>query len=417
MSASRRLSLRRNFLWIFLGSLVENGSKWAMFIVLTKKASAADVGTFALALALTTPVNILAQLQLRVALITDARDEYPFGAYYALRLLCMTLSMIALAGLSLASYGAGATSALIMLVGASQVVVSIRDIWVGLAQKHERMDVTARGNMLDGVLSLVLFGVVMLATGSVVWATTGMIAARLGVLVGYDMRLARAVVGGDVPTAPLWDARAMRRLFWAVLPLGLTTALVSLSSNIPRYFIEHHVGRDELGYFSAIAYFVFAAQLVVGALGRAASPRLAILYQNDRPRFGALVGKLALVGVGLGAAGVLGAALFGEPFLRLVYSEAYARQSHILVLLMIGGGILYINAFFGVAISSARFFKVQTATYVVVALVTLVACAALVPRLGLAGAAWAGIASATANTLMNAMVVMHVIRHQPRELA
>lgn len=408
-----RLSLRHNFLWTFLGSIVENGAKWAMFIVLTKQASPAAVGTFSLALAVATPVNILAQLQLRVALITDTRDEYPFGAYLAMRMVAMALSMLAILGIAAATYGLGATTALIALIGLAQAVVSLRDIWVGLAQKHERMDVTAYGGMIDGIVSLVLFSAAILVTGSVLWGACALIMAHVITLVGYDMRRVRAVVDPALAIAPLWELHAMRRLFWAVLPLGLTTALVSLNSNIPRYFIEHSVGRDDLGYFAAIAYFVFAAQLIVGSLSRAASPRLAALYRQDRRQYGALLGKLVLIGGGLGMAGVLMALIAGKPFLRLMYSSAYAEESHILVLLMAAGGILYINSFFGMAISAARFFRLQTLTYIVVALTTVIACWILIPRLGLEGAAWAGIVSATVNTLINGVVVMYVHRHAP----
>jgi O-antigen/teichoic acid export membrane protein len=209
----------------------------------------------------------------------------------------------------------------------------------------------------------------------------------------------------------MWRPAELSRLVWAVLPLGLTTFLVSLNSNIPRYFIEHWVGRDGLGYFAAIAYFVFAAQLVIGSLSRAASPRLAILYRDDRTRYGALLGKLVVIGVAMGAFGVLAAVIAGEPFLRLVYNPEYAERNHLLVLLMAAGGIMFVNAFFGMAISAARFFAVQTVTYVVVALTTVTACALLIPRWGLEGAAWSAIASATVNTTINGAVVVYVYRH------
>jgi O-antigen/teichoic acid export membrane protein len=200
---------------------------------------------------------------------------------------------------------------------------------------------------------------------------------------------------------------------WAVLPLGLTTFLVSLNSNIPRYFIDHWVGRDDLGYFAAIAYFVFAAQLIIGSLSRAASPRLAILYRENRARYGALLVKLVLFGAALGMAGVAASALVGEHFLRLVYNPEYAEQNHILVLLMVAGGVMFVNAFFGMAISAARFFAVQTVTYIVVALTTLIACAVLIPRWGLEGAAWSAIVSASVNTAINGAVAVYVYRHAP----
>ena len=93
---------------------------------------------------------------------------------------------------------------------------------------------------------------------------------RALVLLAYDIPRARTVIGPGERLAPLWDLAAMRKLFLAVLPLGLTTALISLNSNLPRYFIDGVLGADELGYFAAVAYLVLAASLVIGSLARAA---------------------------------------------------------------------------------------------------------------------------------------------------
>ena len=161
-----RLSLRRNFSWILVGSLVENGAKWAIFVLLTKLLTSDEVGTFSLALAVATPITILGQLQLRVALITDARNEFPFGAYYALRLSTVVLSGVIVAVVGFSLYGFGFTGSLIALVGISQVMTSLRDIWMAPSQKQEQINVTATGNMLDGLLSLTLFGAALWLTKS-----------------------------------------------------------------------------------------------------------------------------------------------------------------------------------------------------------------------------------------------------------
>jgi len=68
------------------------------------------------------------------------------------------------------------------------------------------------------------------------------------------------------------------RLAWLSLPLGLTMLLLSLNTNIPRYFIEHYLDTSALGIFAALAAVTRASDMVVQALGQSASPRLAKLY-------------------------------------------------------------------------------------------------------------------------------------------
>ena len=406
-----RLSMRLNFAWTLLAGLVTSASKFAMLAILARLAAQEVVGAFSIALAVATLVTILSQVQLRVALVTDADSEHAFGVYHALRLLTSAGAVLAAAAMALVAYPEIAL--LIVLIAGGQAVTSVRDIWDGLAQKHERMDIPAVGNMLDAGLSAVLFCALFLATGTLEWAAAGLIAARALVLLAYDVPRVRAAVrAGGISTAPRWRLAAMGRLFRVALPLGLTTALISLNSNLPRFFIEGMLGKDALGYFAPIAYFVLLGQLVSGALGRAASPRLALLYRQDRRGYGRLLVELVLLGVVLGCVGVLVAALVGADFLRLVYGAAYARHAPLLVLLMVSSGVLLVNSFVGVGISAARFFRVQTVTYLVVVLTMLVACAVLIPRLGLRGAAWAMVITSCVNTFINAAVLVAVYRRR-----
>src|ERR1044072_4016691 len=72
-SSSRRhsLSLRTNFSWTLAGNLIYSGCQWGVLIVLARLGSPEQVGQFALALAVTAPVIMLSNLQLRGVLATD----------------------------------------------------------------------------------------------------------------------------------------------------------------------------------------------------------------------------------------------------------------------------------------------------------------------------------------------------------
>lgn len=412
-----RLSLRQNFAWTFGSSVIASVARWGMFVGLTKLVSSEVVGQFALALAVATPITVFGQLQLRVALITDARDEHPFGAYLALRSAAVCASLLVALVVALASYGYSETAGLISVIAVCQLITSIRDMWDGLAQKHERMDITSIANVIDAVLSTIGFFAGLLLAESIIAAAAGLGLGRLLALTAYAIPRVRRLRRGKTSFALIWNRSELWRLFVVVIPLGLTTGLVSLNSNVPRYFIEELVDRKQLGYFSAIAYFLIAAQLFVGALGRAASPRLAILYRENIGRYVRLLVLLIAMGAAMGVIGITVASLAGDWFLSVFYTEEYAQASHIFVLLMVAGAAMFVNNFLGVGISAARFFRVQTATYLLVVLTTLASCALLIPRYGLDGAAYAAIISATVNALINAGVVIYVIRDAGAERA
>ena len=79
-------SLRSNVAWALAGNVGYAACQWAVLVVVARLGSAADVGRLALGLALSAPVMILANLQLRAVQATDALHEHPFGIYLGLRL-------------------------------------------------------------------------------------------------------------------------------------------------------------------------------------------------------------------------------------------------------------------------------------------------------------------------------------------
>ena len=169
--------------------------------------------------------------------------------------------------------------------------------------------------------------------------------------------------------------------------------LLSLNTNIPRYFIEHHLGSEQLGLFSAIAYLLVAGNTVVSALGQSASPRLARHFaQRDRKAFLILLGRLQLIGLGLGMLGILAACFFGREILTLLYTPQYAERTDILVWIMVAATFSYLASFLGYGMTATRSFSPQLPLFALVTASTFAASLLLIPKAGLMGAALATLA-------------------------
>jgi O-antigen/teichoic acid export membrane protein len=372
-----------------------------MLVVLAKLGSPEMVGQFALGLAVTAPVFMFANLQLGAVQATDARAEYLFGDYLGLRLITTALALLVIAGMVLVSGYRRETSLVILAVGMAKAFESVSDVLYGLLQQRERMDRIAKSVMIKGPLSLCVLAVAVYLTGSVFWGAVGLAVAWALILVGYDIRSAALILkplpqpGGPAPDGdnpkvvlhPRWGMRTLARLAWLALPLGLVQMLVSLNSNIPRYFIEGYLGEYELGIFAAMAYLQRAGATVASALGQSASPRLAKYYAaGNGPAFRALLLKLIGIGILLGGAGVLVALIAGREILTLLYRPEYARPD-VFVRLMVAVGLTYVVWFLGYGMTAARYFRVQLPVNVFVTTVAVLACIWLIPSGGLRGAA------------------------------
>jgi O-antigen/teichoic acid export membrane protein len=410
-----RLSLRANFSWTFAGNVVYAASQWGILTVLAKLTSAEMVGRYSIGLAVTAPVFMLTNLQLRQVQATDARREYAFEDYFALRVVMTALALFVVMGMAVfGGYGSEATL-VIMAVGAAKTVEAMSDVYFAYLQQRERMDISARALVLKGVFSLVAMAIIVILTGNVLWGSLALAAVWGTVLLGYVINQVKQVAAEDdagVTLRPVWRWSRLWELTWLALPLGLVMMLISLNTNIPRYFIERTLGESELGYFSAMAYLQIAGTTVVSALGQAASPRLADHYAAGRRHaFGSLLARILALGVVIGVVGVLCALWFGRPLLTLLYRPEYAQRLDVFVWLMVASAISYVASFLGYGMTAARRFRPQLPLFMVTVSLTATGCALLVPGHGMLGAAFSLAAAAFAQVVGSVFVIYQAMRH------
>ena len=392
--ASRPLSLRSNFSWTFVGNVVYAGCQWGMLMALAKLGSPEKVGQFALGLAVTAPIIMFSNLQLRAIQATDARREYRFGHYLALRLATTALSLLVIAGI--ACRYRPETALVVLAVGLAKAFESLSDVVYGLQQAHERMDRIALSMMIKGPFSLVALGAMVYLTASIAWGALALAGVWGLLLIAYDIPNGIRLLDHGDTLRPCWDLPALARLAWLALPLGIMMMLSSLNANIPRYFIEQYWGERELGIFAALAYLMVVGNTVVGALGQSASPRLAKHHADGNvASFQRLLLRIVWIGLLLGAVGVLVALMAGRHLLCLLYSPEYAEHSKAFALLMTSSGLWYIASMLGYAATARRRIRSQSIALTAVVLVSVVSCRILVPTFGILGAALSSLLAST----------------------
>ncbi|MBW4506552.1 MAG: oligosaccharide flippase family protein [Scytonematopsis contorta HA4267-MV1] len=378
---SQSLSLRRNFSWTFAGNLIYAGCQWGMLVLLAKLGTPEMVGRFTLGLAVTAPIILFSNLNLRAVQVTDAKQQYSFGDYLALRLITTVLAVAVISGLGFVGGYNTETLLVILLIGLAKGIESISDIFYGLLQQHEQMDRVAKSMILKGLLSLIALGIGVHLTGSVVWGTVALVATWVFVLLSYDLNSSKLItritqLQADSSWTPekqslklslRWDFATLMKLSRVGLPLGVVMMLISLNSNIPRYFIEQSLGQKELGIFAAIAYLQVAGTTVVLALGQSASPRLAKYYASGESlAFRNLLLKLVAIGFVMGVGGVLFAVVGGKQILTLLYQAEYAKHTGLFIWLMVAAGIGYVASFLGFGMTAAQYYRTQLPLFTVV---------------------------------------------------
>jgi O-antigen/teichoic acid export membrane protein len=403
---TKPMSLRRNFSWTFVGNFIYAASQWGMLTVLAKIGTPEMVGQFALGLAVTAPVIMFSNMQLRAVQATDAKEDYLFSDYLTLRLVTTILALVVIAAIILFSGYKGDTALVIVGVSVAKSFESISDVFYGLFQQRERMDHIAHSLMIRGPLSLVVLGLGVYLTGKFIWGVVGMTVAWGLILFCFDMpngvkilKMGRfnplTIEAGSRSFVSFWPKcekrlHVLKRLLWLALPLGLVMFLNSLNTNIPRYFIEHHLGSKQLGIFSAMAYLLVAGNTVVNSLGQSSSPRLAKYYAaGDSGAFRSLLYKLIGIGIIIGAFGIFIAVVVGKEVLTLLYTPEFAVCGDVFVWLMIAAAVLYVASILNYGMMATRSFTSQLPLFALITVGSVAACAWLIPKYGLLGAALA----------------------------
>jgi len=231
--------LRADALWNVFGSLVYAGCQWGILVATVKLSTGADAGRLSLGFAISAPVFLLLQLRLRAASATDAALAFTPSHYIKLRALC-TMVAKALCLLLCFTTGLSAFSSRVVLwVALAKAIESGSDLMYGLMQQAENLRTIALSMVLRGLLACTSFTLVLARTHRLDEALAALCAAWLTVLLFVDLPSAHI---GTFERAT--DLRAMGRLTLLTLPLGLSSMLMSLMANMPRYFIEHSMGLE-----------------------------------------------------------------------------------------------------------------------------------------------------------------------------
>jgi len=404
--------LRTDFTWVLSGNLLYSACQWGIVVALAKLGNPEQVGEYALGLAVSAPIVLFANLQLRALLVSELSDRFTFGQYLTFRLVSLGAALLLVTGAVACMQTNWRLKGIVVVVGFAQALEFVSETYYGFMQKHGRMDRIAGSLLLKGPLSLAALCGAMYVTRSIVWAVIGLAFGRLLVLLVWDSRPDFAKSERSGFTVRLeWNSGEMLTLLRMALPLGVISMLISLNLSIPRYFVEVHSGSAELGIFSAIASLLTAGNLVVSAFGQSIFlPVARACAALDRTKYRGYVVMAAALGGSLGGVAILAAVFFGRAILTHLFRPEYGERPDILVWLMIAGTIMFIASGLGYVITAAGSLRPQIPMLLATALAAAATSAWLIPRHGLSGAADAVLVAAFVQLMGTGTILLKIDR-------
>lgn len=427
-------SLLHGAVYTVAGSGAFNLCRWLVVVLLVRYTSPDTVGWFDLAgVAIAAPIVLFFGLELRAAYVSDGRDEFPFGAYRALRRLGTVLAAAVAAGvILLAPLGAALPPLLILMLatGLGRALLNAQELYLGYYQRREALGRLAWSNVLRGVAMVVPFAAILplahaffrddpSAKPALLWAAAvAAIIQDLGwlaVWLFYDRRWTQRQP--ELDRSWTWPQAAA--LAWQTLPLGVVMLLINLCDSVPRWFIRaSHGGATDLGYFAALKVVSLGIGLFMMQVAIAGANRIVVFYHTDRSAFRRTAAALVLIAAGLGGGMLAAAALLGRWFLETAYGPEYARYQADFLILIASQAVSLLATVFGFLVTQMRRFWIQVPIQLAVLAATTISAAALVPGEPVRGGAWTALVRAGVQSGLFLVCLLAALRGgEPRPAA
>ena len=345
-----------------------------MLVVLARMASPEIAGQYALGVAVSAPILVLAQFRRREPGATD------------IRITSLALSLLGIAAIGFLNHSLQDRLALLLVVLA-EAVEWIADLYSGRR--------ALASQALHGILPVAALALALGRSWHLGTALLAVVVVKLMVLFCYDFRRPRS----DRP------------------PEDREASVTRLAANVPCYFIAHMLGFRPLGIFAAIQSFVPVGDALVRELGRRITPHIARTYEEgDRQGFVRISAQMAGEGLMLALCSVISAAIAGCGVLDKLFGAAYADQPSLLLALSAAAGASFVATLLGYVISAARRGADRLPLEVLAVAATSMASIGLVAKYGLLGAACAAGIGALIQ-VAGELCFLRSILHQPRGAA
>ena len=391
------LLLLKKAKWLVGGNFIFAFSQWVILIFFARMTNQENLGQYALALAIVTPIFAVGNLQLRPLYILDVNSEqkYTYTHFYYLRLIC---SFIALAGCLVVGLFFNVSILVLLLVGLLKFFESYSDIIYAYYNAHDQTQLISKSLFLKGTLS-----VLAVAVGLYLFDFyTALILFLFVYLVVW-------LVIDNLYIQKTQEIKKMSldlEIMKSAIPMGISLGIVTLQSNIPRLFLDQYASIEAVGIFTVLSYFIIVGSIFINSICQYLSPRLTHAWNHNRAYFKKLLSMALLVAGGLGLIAIFLSYFIGEFVLNLVYGAEYIAYTDAFVLTMVAGFILYLATVLGYTLTAIGFIKQQVYLFSIVLIFSVLVSYLCIPEYGIIGGIYTLMVSYLVQCILSLLVVL-----------
>ncbi len=393
---------KEKYFWNMMGSFANALSSMILAIIVNRLIGADKGGIFAFAFSNAQLMMTIGAFEVRPLQSTDVDEKYSFTQYFSLRIItCILMIFIDIAYIIISGY-TGVKAYTVFLVCIYKMVEGFTDVFSGMFQQHDRIDLVGKSLSLRIFSCTAGFFLVLYITRNLIWAslTLGLISAALIFI--YDLRLWKHFDNIKINV----NFHGLFPLVLECLPLFISAFIMMYINNAPKYAINHMYSDEIQNIYNILFMPAFVINLFSLFVFR---PMLVDLTREWNERnikpFVKTVRNILLLIVILTILAMGAAYLLGIPILQIIYGVDISAYRVELVMIMITGGISALSTFMYYVITVMRIQKYLLIGYISAFIIALILPDILVKKYAITGA----VLSCAASLVVLAMVFLLII--------
>ena len=395
MKSNQNVSTEKIYLWNLIGNLAFSGSSVLFTLIVTRLTSPIEADSFSLAYGIAAILVVVGMFQVRSYQATDVSFRHSFTSYFLARCISLTLMVLVFfpyLSISKIDLNEREKVAIIALYVLFRMCEAISDLFQGLFQQHERLDIAGKSMTIRYTFSTIFLLILLYTTRSLVSSLTLLVVLNFLFVMGYDFVKARSFERIDFSSIEfkslLVDACSILK---NCIPLFISGFLLAYIFNEPRIAIDMEI---RLGHliegtqrdYNILFMPVFFMSLFILIL-RPLTTQLAIFWKDkEYKRFDGIIVKLLVIILGLGFVLTLVAYFIGTPILSVVFGLDLNRYKETLAILVFSGILYSIGIVFGDVMTVLRRQSYLLPVYLLMFVASKLTNLQFVQRSGLFGA-------------------------------
>lgn len=410
----KNTSQSKNFIWNMAGSISSALISVVLLMIVSRFLSTSDSDVYAYAYSVGNLLVVIGLFQVRNFQATDIGEKYSFSNYFLARFLTSLLMIIATIFFLLFMNFSNSKSQVVFFIAIYRLSDAISDLFQGLFQQRERLDVAGKSLTYRNLLIFFAFMLSVLSTGDLLCSLKLVCIISYAFIFFFDMRISYSFE--KVIITKFFQKNEFLRVIQLLkesFPLFLNGFLIIYIYNQPKYSLDflESVGKIQVGaqtIFNILFMPAFVMNLMM-LFFRPLITEMAVYILHDQlSHFKNLQKRLFLCLGILSLLVILGSSLFGISILEILYGENLQDYWLTLLIIMIGGAVGSFATAIDNILTAMRYQKYLLIPYGGAFVISQLSTNFCIEELGILGAAMSFLLTMIVWFLISVFIFKHV---------